>query len=384
MTGKPNEDWNPRSDEVLEDQIKAYDAMRHRCPVAWSDYQQWTLFRHEDVMTVLKDHDTFLNNVSQHLSVPNGMDLPEHTPYRNIIEPYFAPEPVAQFSPKCREIAVRLIATLPRDETVDVVHSFSRRYALYIQCAFMGWPENLHEPLAEWVQKNHRATLARDRDAMARVAEEFDGYIRDMLAIRRNGESPVPDDVTTSLMKETINGRPMTDEELVSLMRNWTVGELSTISASVSILLHYLAKKPDLFQQLKAQPEELPEAIDEILRIDAPLISNRRVTSREVTLGERTIPAGKKITILWASANRDEETFGNPDSYCPHANADKNLLYGAGLHVCPGARLARMELQVLMEELLARINQITPTPGRPATRAAFPTGGFLYLPLTFT
>src|SRR5690554_7909127 len=89
----------------------------------------------------------------------------------------------------------------------------------------MGWPERLHEPLAEWVRKNHRATLARDRDAMAAVAREFDGYITDMLETRRQAGDQAPDDVTTSLMREQVNGKPMTDDELVSLMRNWTRSE---------------------------------------------------------------------------------------------------------------------------------------------------------------
>ncbi|WP_303289241.1 cytochrome P450 [Marinobacter sp. SS5-14b] len=381
MTEQRHEDWDPRAASVQKDQIGAYDDMRERCPVAWSDYQQWTLFRHADVMAVLEDHDTFSNAVSAHLSVPNGMDPPEHTPYRKVIEPYFAPEPMARFEPICREIARGLVSQLAKGETVDVVDALSRPFALHIQCAFMGWPERLHEPLAEWVRKNHRATLARDRDAMAAVAQEFDGYITDMLETRRLAGDQAPDDVTTSLMREQVNGKPMTDDELVSLMRNWTVGELATISASVSILLNYLARHPALVADLKAAPELLPEAIDEILRMDAPLISNRRVTTREVEIGGRTIPAGEKITILWASANRDEAEFGNPDSYCPHQNASKNLLYGAGIHICPGAPLARMELQVFMEEFLKQIDSVQAVEGQQPERAMFPTGGFNHLPL---
>jgi len=117
--------------------------------------------------------------------------------------------------------------------------------------------------------------------------------------------------------------------------------------------------------------------------MDAPLISNRRVTTREVEIGGRTIPAGEKITILWASANRDEAEFGNPDSYCPHQNASKNLLYGAGIHVCPGAPLARMELQVFMEEFLKQISAVESAEGHQPERAMFPTGGFNHLPLIF-
>lgn len=231
--------------------------------------------------------------------------------------------------------------------------------------------------------KNHRATLARDRAAMADVAEEFDGYIRELLDTRRQAGDQAPDDVTTRLLREQVNGKPMSDEELVSLLRNWTVGELATISASISILTNYLAHHHELLNNLKTAPEQLPEAIDEILRMDAPLISNRRVTTREVEISGRTIPAGEKITLLWASANRDEDTFGNPDQFCPHQNASKNLLYGAGIHICPGAPLARMELRVFMEELLKQVDAIEPVAGEPPERAMFPTGGFNALPLVF-
>lgn len=381
MAEQYREDWDPRDASVQKNQTRAYDAMRNTCPVAWSEYQQWTLFRHADVMTVLEDHHTFSNVVSAHLSVPNGMDPPDHTPYRKVIEPYFAPERMIQFEPQCRHLARTLISTLNTGEPIDVVSTLSRPFALQVQCDFMGWPECLHHPLAEWVSKNHKATLAGNRSAMGNVAAEFDGYIRDLLNVRRRAGTQAPDDVTTQLMREKVNGTSMTDDELVSLLRNWTVGELATISASISILAHYLAHHPALLKDLKAAPDQLPNAIDEILRMDAPLISNRRLATRETEIGGKTIPAGAKITLLWASANRDEATFGDPDRFCPQENAPKNLLYGAGIHVCPGAPLARMELNVFMEELLKQVNMIDMVEGQPPERAAFPTGGFNHLPL---
>ncbi|NMT62054.1 cytochrome P450 [Marinobacter orientalis] len=374
-------DWNPRSDEVLGDQIRAYDTMRAQCPVAWSDYQHWTLFRHRDVMRVLEDHQTFSSAASNHVSVPNGMDPPEHTPYRRVIEPYFSKRAMSEFEPTCRSIARNLVNSLPDGQPFDVVEKFSRAFALQIQCAFMGWPDSLHEPLRQWVLKNHRATLARDRQAMAEVAHEFDDYIHDLLETRRQAGVNAPADVTTSLMEERVNGRPMTDAELTSLLRNWTVGELGTISASVSILLNYLSEHPDIRQSLANGTAGLSDAIDEILRMDAPLMSNRRITTRDVEIGGRQIPAGEKITILWASANRDERVFGDPDAFCPKKNRDQNLLYGAGVHVCPGAPLARMELRIVMEEFLAAVDTLKPAPDEQPERAAFPTGGFSYLPM---
>ena len=99
MSEKPDSnDWNPRSENVLEDQIAAYDDMRHRCPVAHSEYLHWSLFRHADVVRALNDHETFSNVVSSHLSVPNGMDPPQHTGYRRLIEPYFNPQRMAAFA----------------------------------------------------------------------------------------------------------------------------------------------------------------------------------------------------------------------------------------------------------------------------------------------
>lgn len=382
MANNPRKpDWNPRADEVLKNQIRTFDTLREKCPVAWSHYQHWTLFRHDDVMQVLEDHQTFSSAVSSHLSVPNGMDPPEHAPYRQVIEPYFSQQAMSEFEPTCRNIARNLVNSLPDGKPFDVVEQFSRVFALQIQCAFMGWPDALHEPLREWVLKNHRATLAHDRQALADVAHEFDGYIHDLLETRRQAGDNASRDVTTSLMQETVNGRPMTDEELTSLMRNWTVGELATISSSVSILLNYLSEHPDLRRRLANSTCELPDAIDEILRIDAPLMSNRRITTCEVKIGGRTIPAGEKITLLWASANRDEKVFGDPDAFCPHQNRNQNLLYGAGIHVCPGAPLARMELRILMEEFLSAIGTVAPAPDEQPERAVFPTGGFSYLPM---
>ena len=376
MNNAPTNDWDPRSPEVLDDQIQAYDAMRQGCPVAYSDYLLWSLFRHEDVMRALEDHATFSNTASNHLSIPNAMDPPEHTPYRRIIERYFTDECMREFEPVCQALTKVLIDDLPRDAGTDVMRTLAAPFAVRIQCAFMGWPDSMREPLSQWIGKNHDATLAGDRQAMARIALEFDGYISEQLIIRREAGDAAPADVTTRLLHETIGGRPLSDEEIVSIVRNWTVGELGTIAASVGILVHYLATHPQLQDDLRQGRENLAEAIDEILRIHAPLISSRRVTTCPVTIGGRELPAGERLSLIWASANRDEEVFGDPDDFQPQRNRDNNLLYGAGLHVCPGAPLARLELRLLMEALLAATGSIELVADETPVRALFPASGF--------
>jgi cytochrome P450 len=374
-------DWDPRSDAVLADQIAAYDGMRRRCPVAYSDYLGWSLLRHEDVVRLLDDHHGFSNVVSRHLSVPSGMDPPRHTAYRRLVERQFAPARVEAFEAPCRAISVELVSRLRRGVEIDLVGQFAQLFAVRVQCAFLGWPEGLHDPLLCWVRRNHEATLARDTAAMAEIALAFDGYIGELLQARRDAGAAAPDDATTDLLRETVDGRPLSQEEIVSILRNWTVGELGTITACVGILAHYLGEHPALQQRLRENPELLPAAIDEILRLHAPLISNRRIATAPVEIGGRRIEAGQRISLIWASANRDEAVFGDPDEFRLDRDPAQNLLYGRGIHVCPGADLARLELRVVMEELLKGTREIALVPGQAPVRAIYPAGGFSALPM---
>lgn len=382
MNDTRQQDWDPRAEDVLNDQISAYDEMRHRCPVAFSDYLQWSLFRHADVMRVLEDHETFSNSASRHLSVPNAMDPPEHTRFRRIIEPYFGPEAMAEFAPQCRAIAEAVVDRLPADGEVEAMAEMGQDFALEIQCAFMGWPTALHEPLRAWVKRQQAATLAQDREALGELALEFDGVIREQLASRRAAGDDAPDDVTTRIMNETVEGRALSDEEIVSILRNWTVGELGTISASIGILMRYLAADPELQGRLRAERQLLPAAIDEILRLDAPLMSNRRIATCPVEIGGRRLEAGERLTILWGSVNRDEAVFGDPDEVRLDRDPKDNLLYGAGIHVCPGAPLARMELVVIIDKLLQHTGQLRLIDTEPARLATYPASGYASLPLS--
>jgi len=379
MSDMLQQDWDPRSDVVQCDQRAAYDEMRERCPVAYSDFLGWSLFRHEDIVRVLNDHDTFSNAVSKHLSVPNGMDPPEHTGYRRIIESYFRPEHMDAFEPQCREIAANLVQSLLERDEVELISEFAHWFSVRVQCSSLGWPAEMNEPLSLWTQKNHKATLAEDRAAMAKIALEFEGYIVRLLQVRRTAGAQASDDITTSLLRQQVGGRPLRDEQIVSILRNWTAGEVGTISAAVGILVHYISEHADLQRRLRAQPSLLPAAIEEILRIHGPLVANRRITTGPVEIGGRKIGAGERVSLIWISADRDGRVFEDPDAFRPDRDPSANLLYGARIHVCPGAPLARMEMRVVMQELLARTTRIEPIPDRPPTSAVYPASGFATL-----
>lgn len=370
-------DWNSRSPEVQEDQIAAYDSMRARCPVAHDEFMGYTLFKNEDVRYALEHPELFSNRVStRHIAVPNGMDAPEHTAFRAINDKYFTPERMQAFEPQIREVVHQLVRDIPRGETVDIMGEFATRYAMRVQNAFMGWPESLEEALIAWMNKNRSATLKRDRAEIASVAVEFDGYIRALLDERR--ANPALQDVTAELLHDRVElpgqkPRVMTDEEIVSLIRNWTVGELSTVSAIVGVIVNFLGEHQGEADRLRQHPEYIGHAVEEILRLQDPLVANRRITTADVEVGGRTIPAGCPVTINWTSANRDEGAFEDALDYRPDRDQSMNLTYGAGIHVCPGAPLARLELRVLVEELLAATESITV---ESTVNAQFPVAGY--------
>lgn len=376
MNERSPPDWDPKADAVRRDQRTAFDAMRERCPVAHSDLLGWSLFRHQDVVQALNDPATFSSSVSAHPAVPNGMDPPEHTEYRRVIEPYFRPDRMQAFEPRCRRIAVDLVRSLLVRDEVEFIGEFTQDFALRVQCDFLGWPVDLRDVLRLWTQKNDQARLAQDRALATSIAQEFEAHVLELLRVRREAGPQASDDLTTRLLQEQVWGRPLRDAELVSILRNWTVGEIGTISASVGILAHHLSEHADLQDRLRAQPEQLPEAIDEILRLHPPLVANRRVTTRPVTIGGRPIGAGERISLNWMAANRDGRVFEDPQAFRFGRDPAANLLYGQGIHVCPGAPLARMELLVVMQELLARTSRIEPATDQPPTRAPYPASGF--------
>lgn len=379
--GGPPADWDPHAPNVVRDQRAAYDRMRDRCPVAHGVDGGWTVFRHADVVQALHDHATFSNVVSQHPAVPNGMDPPQHTAYRRLVDRYFSADRIADFEPVCRKIAADLVDIACTKGRVELSADLARPFAARAQCAYLGWPAATSDALIDWVRRNHEATLANDRPAMATIAAEFEAIVDDLIRSRQRDDGDGPADVIGALLRDTIDGRRLSPAEITSIVRNWTMGEIGTIAAAVGIVTHFLAHDEDVQHQVRRHLVLMPFAIDEILRIHGPLVSNRRTLSRPLTIGGRQLDAGARVTLNWIAANRDPAVFEQPDVFRLSRDPAANLLYGAGVHVCPGASLARLELRIVMEELLAATRAIEPVPGCPATNAVPPASGFDTLPL---
>ncbi|MGA8045521.1 MAG: cytochrome P450 [Dermatophilaceae bacterium] len=374
--------WEPLSDEVLRDQRAHYDEHRRGCPVARSP-RGVTVFRHADVVAVANDPVTFSSAASAFRSVPNTLDPPEHGRFRAVVDRFFTPERMAALEPVVRRIAREVVVDAgPR---TDAVTGLGYRYAVRAQAAWLGW-EGAEERLLSWMAANHAATRSGDRERTAPVAAEFDRIVGDQVQRRRELGEDAPDDPTTELTRVTVEkadggGEPLSDADTVSILRNWTAGDLGSIAASLGVVAHFLATHPDIQEGLRQDPTGLAGAIDEMLRIDDPFLVNRRVATAATEVEGYPITAGERLYLNWTSANRDETVFGDPDAYRPLENAEHNLVYGTGIHVCPGRPLATMELVVMTEELLAATTRIELAEDEVPVRETYPVGGWARVPV---
>ena len=364
---------------MLADQRGTYDRMRAVCPVAMSP-RGVTLFRHADVVAAAKDPATYSSAVSVHRMVPNSLDQPEHTAFRVAIDRFFTPERMGELEPRVRRMAHEIVGALPRGATVDAVTDIGYPLAVRAQADWLGW-RGIEDELLAWMAANHAATRSADRSRTAAVASAFDEIVLEQVRRRRQMGSAAPKDPTTELLGIAVNGEPLPDGDIVSILRNWTAGDLGSIAAALGVVVYFLATHPNMQEELRAHPGNLAAAIDEILRIDDPFLVSRRVTTVATRVGGFAIEPGTRIYLNWTSANRDETVFGDPNAYRPDEHAAHNLVYGTGIHVCPGRPLATLELVVAVQTLLNMTASVELAADAEAVRETYPLGGWRRMPV---
>ncbi|MFC5338983.1 cytochrome P450 [Leucobacter denitrificans] len=329
------------------------------------------------------DAETFSSAVSRFRAIPNSLDGDEHRTYRDLIDTYFTDEEVAAQEAQCRAHASAIVAGLARGEMVRTVIDIGTTFAVRAQSTWLGWPEDVENDLVTWVNDKRDASREGNDAQLAEIADRFDAIITRVLDASKSGD---PESVTARLTREQVDGRPLEHEEIVSILRNWTAGDLGSLAACVGVIVHHIATDVALQRYLRellaaADPRQFEDALEEVLRIDNPFVSNRRVTTRDTQIAGVDVPAGTRVHLNWTSANRDSEVFESPDSFNPDANQAQNLVFGIGPHVCPGRALTLMELRVIVSELLNQTDTITMYAGEKPLRERPPASGWAQVPI---
>lgn len=280
----------------------AQESTPGQCPVVVLDDGTWAVRGHADVLHVATTPEVFSSAGRRHLHVPNGMDGEEHRRFREVVDRHLDDSRILPLAGMITQVCDQAAADLLEPGTVmEVVHDFGRQVAVRVQCRWLGWPETLEEELLEWIDANFAATRSGDGARNAEVAAWFDRIVTDLVTERREREASggiLPNDPTTLLLHDTVadpeapgGSRPLTDPELVSMLRNWTAGDLGSIAACIGVVVHHVATHPEEQERLRGlsgaeeeHADELDAAVDEMLRLNDPFPSNRRTTVRDTEL----------------------------------------------------------------------------------------------------
>jgi len=375
--------------DIIQDQNAAYDEMLEKHPVVRNkDGRSYTVFVHEDVMKVIGkgSDELFSAKASKYLFVPHGLDNPEHSLYRMALAEAFTDEKMRPLLSKYREIAADLVdEMIEKSETVDI-QDFAFYYTARLQLALLNWDQSLDKVCIDWTKSNLKATFEENIDQNIENARIWNELVFDQLNTRRKNISSglrtnLPNDTTDDLLNVRVNGKPMPDEEIASLLRNLNMGLISSLACNIGNCIHFFAENKDIQSQVRDNLDLLPEALDEITRLHGCLVSSKRVAKFPVEIRGVSIKAGEQVHVNWCSANRDGDVFSEPKMFKWGRDHSKHIMYGAGPHECMGIQLARVQLQIAIEELFSKTidfdldNTIKPT------KIVFPANGYMTLPV---
>ena len=370
-------DWDPLAPEALSDPAATYAELRERCPVAHSDRWGgfWTLTRYDDVIGVAADHQTFTTAVqnlvpaSPRSGVPRRplqVDPPEHAQFRRAMNPYFEPERVAVLEPTLRKVAEAFLQPLLERGEGDLAEEWARHLPIRAVCAFLRVPEED----ADWLQQRitqYVAAITRDRHEASEINAELDEYARRLVAQRRAAPIDARLDIVSGLLKEGIAGEAVDDEMLAGFVRGLVVAADRSTTHGISTAVLHLARDRSVQDELRAKPERIPEGVEEFLRLYSPSHATARTATRDVEIRSCRINQGAVVAMVWMAANRDPAIFAEPDTFDMSRPSNRHVAFGHGIHKCAGQTLARLQLRVALEVLLARTRSfevIGPTPFR--------------------
>ncbi|SOD98331.1 cytochrome P450 [Blastococcus haudaquaticus] len=387
---RPQPDWDPIGPGVERDPTEEHARLRRECPVPYADRFGgfWTLTRHEDVVAAARDTDTFLS--SRKATIPDSAaarparppleaDPPEHTFYRQLLNPFFAPRRIRAIEPVMRQLAGELIESLADDGEADVVARFANPYPAGVLCAFLGLPREDWSDLKDWAGEVLSAARVGDTAAQEEANRRIYDYVARIVADRQACPGDPGSDLVTGLLVAQAGGDGLTADGVTGVVRLMLQAGHGTTTNAVGSAFRRLAEHPGEQERLRADPASIPRYLEEVLRMWTPARLLARTASRDTVVGGRAIRAGDKVALMWASANRDEAAFPEPEGFRTDRRPNRHVAFGSGIHFCLGAPLARAELRVAVEELLARTSRVEPA--GPVVMARWPHIGPESLPL---
>lgn len=378
--------FDPYSPEFLEDPYPSYRRLRDETPALYDDNWELTfLFRHGDVSSVLKDRDRFGRDFRHRLEVGDvdpdlyhriypsrwptwtryiresfiDLEPPRHTRLRSLVSKAFTKRSSEAFRSRLEKAADRVLDQALETGSLDVIEDFATPIPVAMIAELMGVPAEDHEQLLAWshsIVKVFDQSVTEDEGVAAEAAtRDFVAYLEGVVAERRARRGA---DLISSMVEVEDSGDVLTDEEIVSTsILTLNAGHEATVHAIGNGLLA-LARRPDEYRRLHEGSVPLPLAVDELLRFDSPLQMFERWVLEDTVIAGTALHRGSKVGLLFGSANHDDAVFTNGDELDLNRSPNPHVSFGAGLHYCVGAPLARVELEAALGRFAARVREI--------------------------
>jgi cytochrome P450 len=387
----PN-DFDPLAPETFDSPYELFSRLRAECPVAhthaWDGV--WALAKYDDVRAAAADSSTFITSVQNVVPKvaftgrrpPLHLDPPEHTPYRAALNPLLSEARVAALEPAIRRFSGELLDPLIARGKGDICGDFSSHLPIYVFAEWMKMPPDMVEALRQVGRNYNVAVQSNDISVTKETSLELYDMARALISLRQREPLDPAEDPTSALLAARANGEALPEEMVVGCVRQVLVVGIIAPTVVIGSICVHLTRHKDLQQRLREEPSLIPAALEEFLRLYTPYRGFARTAVKDVTIRGCIIEPREPIALLYASANRDEEVFEDADVFkLDRPNIKDHLAFGRGPHNCVGAPLARLELRVALEELLARTEDFDLDGPIKPTR--FPEIGALEVPLTF-
>jgi cytochrome P450 len=384
--------------------------MRANDPISWITHEEfrpfWAITKHADIVELERLNDQFINDPravltdikteeatleftgGSHLLLRTliHMDNPDHKTYRGLTQNWFLPGSMREWEPKIRDLAKMFVERMANmDGSCDFAKDVAMWYPLRVIMMILGVPEEDEARMLRLTQELFGAQdeeLQRDQSdtASSDTITDFFTYFTQLTEDRRANPQ---DDAATLIATAIIDGEPIGHLEAMSYYMIIATAGHDTTSSSTSGGLLALIENPDEMAKLKADPSLIGPAVDEMIRWTTPVKHFMRTATEDYEIRGKTIKEGESVMLLYPSANRDEDAFDDPFSFKVDRKHNKHVAFGYGAHLCLGQYLAKLEMRILFEELIPRLDEIELAGDAELIKASF-VSGLKHLPIKYT
>jgi len=369
MNRPPVSDWATDFDHLdptfVADPHAIYRQLREECPIAHTDryHGVWIPTRYDDLATIAHDHQHFSSRtilITDRAESPTELgfhappiteDPPYHTDIRRLLLPVFSPSVVAEYEPITRTMANELIDTFVHAGACDAAIDYAQHVPIKVISRMLGIPDTDHARFRDWIHRLIEQGPAGGETALDAIME-VGGYLAKHV---ENHRTTPRDDIISHLIDARMpDGRELTGDEILGVCMLLLLAGIDTTWSAIGASLLHLATHPADRHRLVAEPQLMASAVEEFLRVFAPVTMAREV-AEDITIGGCPMRAGDRMLLPFPSGNRDPRVFEDPDQVVLDRTMNRHFAFGVGIHRCLGSNLARMELRVAIETWLDRI-----------------------------